>query len=407
VSCAREWAEIRDLRQLGRGLPFATPSAERVEAVRSALLSRVAAPTRRRWVRWTFAGISLAAAASAVVVWQVARRIGDVPPTPTANATSQPEGSLPRDGTAAALDPISPSSSKELSRATIHPTVGARVTRGSSLPDEVLHLSDGAITVEVAPLQHGERFRIITGDAEVEVKGTAFDVVSRDGRLRSVRVHHGSVEVRRAGRSVTLQAGEQWPPLGERTDSALPREPSARERVLPHAPGGKGNQASTPSAATSSSEPIPVVPAPSAPSRARPSPTATELAFRRGWDALRAGRPAEAATEFARARTPGPPDPLNEDAWFWEGVALARAGRPRDAAHNLKGFLAEYPGSARRAEVTALLAWQLLALGDLDAAEARFRVLADDHPEELRESVRRGLDEIRRRRSPGPTDRGR
>ncbi len=70
---------------------------------------------------------------------------------------------------------------------------------------------DGTVTVEVDRLQPGERFRIVTGDAEVEVRGTAFDVTAAGDRLRSVRVMHGSVEVRPAGGSVRiLSPGQAW-----------------------------------------------------------------------------------------------------------------------------------------------------------------------------------------------------
>jgi hypothetical protein len=258
------------------------------------------------------------------------------------------------------------------------------------------------MTVEVAPLRPGERFRVIFADAEVEVKGTAFDVASRRGKLLSVRVHHGRVEVRPVdGGSVILEAGDAWPTARDFPTS----EPAVRPKPTPREPARRrprkddGPPAPPPSVVAPGPAPLERA----APPPPRPSPTATELAFRRGWDALRAGHAAAAASEFARARVAGERDPLTEDAWFWEGVALSRARRPAAAARALRSFLAQFPASPRRAEVTALLGWQLLALGDLDGAEARFRVLADDHPEELRAEVQRGLAEIHRRRTKGST----
>src|SRR5690606_20168407 len=45
---------------------------------------------------------------------------------------------------------------------------------------EVVELAAGRVTVEVARLRAGERFVVRTEDAEVEVRGTAFEVEARD-----------------------------------------------------------------------------------------------------------------------------------------------------------------------------------------------------------------------------------
>ena len=76
---------------------------------------------------------------------------------------------------------------------------GAHWELSSRSPDEVVRLYDGTIDVAVTPLGSGERFRVVVGASEIEVRGTAFRVVARAGELLSVTVTRGTVEVRPAG----------------------------------------------------------------------------------------------------------------------------------------------------------------------------------------------------------------
>src|SRR5258705_271067 len=67
------------------------------------------------------------------------------------------------------------------------------------------------------------------------------------------------------------------------------------------------------------------------------TPAPGEAEFRAGWAALEAHEPARAAGSFAAARlTKG--SPLAEDASFWEGIALARAGQASKAIAALRRF---------------------------------------------------------------------
>lgn len=80
-------------------------------------------------------------------------------------------------------------------------------------------LEAGGLRAEVAKLAAGRRFLIQTPDAEIEVKGTRFDVsvapVASSGCAPSTRthvtVHEGVVAVRSAGREVHLGPGAEWP----------------------------------------------------------------------------------------------------------------------------------------------------------------------------------------------------
>ena len=79
-----------------------------------------------------------------------------------------------------------------------------------------LRLSTGTVTIHVAKLQVGERFVIVTPDAEVEVRGTRFQVQvhpAKDGcgRLTSVHVDEGVVAVRATGLETQVFPGNHWP----------------------------------------------------------------------------------------------------------------------------------------------------------------------------------------------------
>ena len=67
------------------------------------------------------------------------------------------------------------------------------------------------------------------------------------------------------------------------------------------------------------------------------------VAFRAGWEALRARRYDDAISAFDRATDPA----VAEDAAFWAAIAAQRAGRSDDARKRLDAFLAEFPDSPR------------------------------------------------------------
>jgi len=80
-----------------------------------------------------------------------------------------------------------------------------------------------------------------------------------------------------------------------------------------------------------------------------------QQAFDDGWAALRAGDFARAAAAFERALAVTSDPRAVEDATFWRGIALARAGEVARAAHVFTAFLTAYPRSARAGEVHAML----------------------------------------------------
>jgi hypothetical protein len=106
----------------------------------------------------------------------------------------------------------------------------------------------GAIHVHVRKLGPGERFIIDTADAEIEVRGTTFEVVLVSERppcgaatLTRVSVWEGVVVVRRPSGADEVRTGEQWPPrcpalMGSPTTHVEPQVPSQRASAQPRRP---------------------------------------------------------------------------------------------------------------------------------------------------------------------------
>lgn len=107
-------------------------------------------------------------------------------------------------------------------------------------PHARLALRAGRVQADVAKLAPGERFVLVTADAEVEVKGTSFEVAvvanpgCPGGTATWVKVQEGVVAVTSGDAVLSLRAGESWsrpcPPVPSRR--AILRG-SATERVRP------------------------------------------------------------------------------------------------------------------------------------------------------------------------------
>jgi tetratricopeptide (TPR) repeat protein len=115
-----------------------------------------------------------------------------------------------------------------------------------------------------------------------------------------------------------------------------------------------------------------------------------EISFARGWSALRTSDFDRAAAEFARAGS-GPRNALTEDAVFWRGVALDRAGRFAPARTVLEAFLARYPDSERKGEASVILGWLLIRSEDFGEARGYFERSLLDPAEPVRRSARSGF----------------
>lgn len=124
---------------------------------------------------------------------------------------------------------------------------------------------------------------------------------------------------------------------------------------------------------------------------ARESRANVEIAFARGWSALRANDFEAAARAFGQAAAERNDNALSEDASFWRGVALDRANQLADAQEALTRFLVLYPKSDRAGEASVMLGWLLLRAGETTAADARFGSALGDPSERVRRSARAGL----------------
>ncbi len=402
AECSAAWRDLGELADVARELAPAPLSHERSAAMRAALMEEAAAepvarpPSGRSVARW----VALAAAATLFLGAGAAGMAWLRPPAEPEQLIRLVEAPVP----------------KPAYRGTVMAQPGTRMARLGEAPDEVVRLVQGSVTCEVAHLAEGERFRVITGDAEVEVRGTAFDVVAEEDRLVRVRVIHGVVEVRPAGRpSVSLEPGGEWsadaPPsevdvaavatpepepvapavveVEVEASSLAPRRLRKARRASARRVEAHAEAASEPAAEPEAAE----AEARTEVDEAEAEPTTEEVAFQAGWTAMRERRFSEAADAFDRVKN-GPWSALTEDATYWKAVALARGGAATRAVGAFEAYLAAYARAPRAGEASAMLGWLLLEAGDREGARTRFIKAAADARPRARDSGLAGLDAL-------------
>jgi hypothetical protein len=202
--CARSWQEIKALRALGRSLPWSPPDAPRAARMRAAIVASMspkAAPPKihRRLVPLAVGALAALSLAGVALNARHTRRS----PSVEASRDPAPLGAVRAVGI-------------------------AHFERSSPAPDETVRLLEGRIHVTVAHLGPSERFRVLTADAVVEVRGTEFELEASADRLQAVAVERGRVEVRVATRAPELLvAGARW---------TTPRSPAAADTPAPAVP---------------------------------------------------------------------------------------------------------------------------------------------------------------------------
>jgi hypothetical protein len=355
-ACARAFEEESELASLLSDLPRPEPSPTQHAEARHALLDAASRPAARRsWLRYAVAGLVAAALLGASSFFLLQGQ------SPLAQQAAPHEG--PR-------------------RGTIYSGDSAHFAHLGNPGDEVVTLRDGTITVEVEHLKPGERFRVLTGDAEVEVRGTIFEVTAANGKLVSVKVIRGAVEVRPSQRPpVLLAPGEGW----KGPERALPSEAASLPASEP---------ASVPATVPATAPALVVAPVP-----APPSPT--EIAYDEAFSALRTADHERAATLFYEVSQKAG-SPFAEDASFWHAVALSRAKRNSEARGALSSFVEKYPHSSRANEAHLLLGKILLANNELDTAQQHFETAAKGAPAAIAKRAQEGLDAIEALRNPAP-----
>ncbi len=366
-ACRTVWDEMTSAAELARELPVDVPSAAHREAIRTAVLAggAVRPETRDRRASWRVPALAIAAAA-AVGLFVVTA------PRSTAPVADAPVAEL------------------HTHRGVVHAHAGAHYAMTTPSPDEIVRLRDGTIDVDIDPLFPGERFRVIIGTDEVEVRGTSFEVVAEADRLRSVHVVHGRVEVRHAGiRVAVLTAGQGWTAAtvtAEVTPPPIaPAQPAVVRQPRRPVPAAKPTQPAQPAIVAELS------PAPPAPPATPRDPQ--EPAFVTGWDAMRRNDYRRAAAAFARTVALDPQGSLAEDGAFWYAVALAHLPPFADATAAFHAFLAKFPASTRAGEASAMLGWILVAT-DTEEARHLFEAALHDPSASVQNSARKGLDAL-------------
>ena len=159
AACAEKLRDVESLVNLSRALPDGAPTPEQADGVWSRILAseNTADRSRRAGRRPMWA----AAAAFVLILSGVALAYWRLDGRPTAEA---------------------PKTLKTY-RGWVDPRAGSVYSVVNAQPDEMIRFREGSITVKVQKLAAKERFRVIVGDGEVEVRGTIFDVDAAADRL--------------------------------------------------------------------------------------------------------------------------------------------------------------------------------------------------------------------------------
>jgi ferric-dicitrate binding protein FerR (iron transport regulator) len=212
----------------------------------------------------------------------------------------------------------------------------------------------GVVHLDVAKLQPGQRFLVETGDTEVEVRGTSFDVAtgSESGcaspRTR-VEVSHGVVDVRFRGKTFRVHQGQHWPERCE-VEAAIAVPAAAPESP---APSSAEPQAAAPRVRAARHAKTPGAAPRPAPTRESELAAQNDL-YSEAVAARRAGRSSDALVAYERLLTRFPNGPLAESASAGRLRLLAKLDSTR-ARSEARAYLSRYPRGMARAEAEALL----------------------------------------------------
>jgi len=244
-------------------------------------------------------------------------------------------------------------------------------------------LRSGRASFQVDRVAPGARFVVRVPDGEVEVRGTRFVVDVAGGRTRAVEVSEGVVEVRVAGFTGVLRAGERWPaaaaaasgaggpgpavtaePSGVTTNDAPPSSALAAPPTAPAAwsasPASSTAVAALPSAPAAAPSAATSAPAPPAASTVAAAPAAVTapsasssaadgagVRFGQAVQSYRAGDYGEAERRFTAFVRDYPGDSRAEDAMFLVADGRARRGDERGAKAAALEYLRRYPDGLR------------------------------------------------------------
>jgi transmembrane sensor len=340
-------------------------SPARLARNRAAIEARLATGRSRWWSAALVGGTLAAAAAVVTVAWPPAET------APTAlGSTVWPVSTGAR---VAAADEATTVTLDDGSVVALEPHTSVRGAARSA-GDIALEVEHGEAHFDVAH-DDARTFRVVSGDVEVRVIGTAFSVAREAGRVNVV-VARGRVEVRRGGVTSVLGPGDRWGGDEWVSDDETDVEPA------PVAPEPAGEEASlSRPRARDIGRSLAREPADDGRAEGADAEDARAL-FSAAQAARRGGRPDHAAALFAELVAQHPDDPR-------AGLAAFELGRIRlDVMHDTRGSiealeraLALSPRGGFREDALA----RLVVLYDRTGAharcrEARSRYLAD-HPD--------------------------
>jgi ferric-dicitrate binding protein FerR (iron transport regulator) len=235
------------------------------------------------------------------------------------------------------------------SRDTLIATPGAQFELvGADPRDRRIELRGGAIAFDVARLDAGQRFTVVTPHVTVRVRGTVFSVAALAQRTE-VRVYEGAVAVAAASGERVLRGGESYASDGSRVtqDPAAPLQHEAaaiaaqRVRTPSRAPAPPARPA------VPEPEPEPRRDASAAPRVVRARAIAVDagdsLQRARGW--LHDGQPERALAAALRVHASSP---VRNGEWLvLQADALRSLGRAREAALAYRDAALLLPADAR------------------------------------------------------------
>jgi len=367
-------------------------SDERVETVRSRILTSATAPSRTsgRFKLAVGAGV-LTAAAAAVLVWTSSNAAGiDVAVAPVEHGLTAP-ASATHPATAKFISPAAETKHTVVASTSSQPLIIARDGRSRFVHEATSAKASAAVRI---------------GDDVVRFHGDV-ELVTTKGTLRQVIVRSGKAEVSKVTGATSphavVVAGSSWraKPLIDRTKLILPLPPKPAAK-RPNAKADRSSllDAKSPAIATTkpnADEPDkPDKPDDTRTKQAKLNQTPAERAFGKAWTHLRNRRYHEAATGFASALRSRGASNIAEDARYWRAVALRRIGTSAGARAAMTAFLNRH-GSTRRADrIRVMLGWLLLEGGQTKAARALFKRAARSSMPEVSKAARDGLKRSRK-----------
>lgn len=327
LRCQNVLADLAAMKAAGQSMPCSEASEAEVARAQDALID-AARRSRRRPTPVMWPAAAVAAIAASLITFVVVG--GSEVAAPSVSPSTQTD----RAPVAASPAPRATVAADEQTRFE-HFT---RHSEGSQLDrDEVVRLTQGTVRLSVEKLRPTERFRVIAGDGEVEVRGTEFTVTADGDRLESVRVISGRVVVRVGGLERVLGANDRWR-RGEATEA--------------------------------------------------------ERAFADAWERMRGGDLPAAADGFATVLQHADGGELSEDARYWRAVALLRA-QSADADAAMRSFLQHHAASDRADEVSVMFGRRLLDSDRRSEARPLLERAARSESAAVRDAAQAALQRLR------------